>query len=58
MDALRVAVQRHEAGARSGARRASRTSIGERIYAIHFEAKVPGGDYDFFIDDIAFICKG
>jgi endoglucanase len=29
-----------------------------RIYAIHFEAKVPGGDYDFFIDDIAFICKG
>ena len=30
----------------------------KRIYAIHFEAKVPGGDYDFFIDDIAFICKG
>jgi len=30
----------------------------KRIYAIHFEAKVPGADYDFFIDDIAFICKG
>jgi hypothetical protein len=30
----------------------------KRIYAIHFEAKVSGGEYDFFIDDIAFICKG
>jgi hypothetical protein len=30
----------------------------KRIYAIHFEAKVPGGEFDFFIDDIAFICKG
>jgi hypothetical protein len=29
-----------------------------KVYAIHFEAKVPGGDYDFLIDDIAFICKG
>jgi hypothetical protein len=30
----------------------------KKVYAIHFEAKVPGGDYDFLIDDIAFICKG
>jgi hypothetical protein len=29
-----------------------------KIYAIHFEAKVSGGEYDFLIDDIAFICKG
>ena len=30
----------------------------KRLFAIHFEAKVPGADYDFWIDDIAFICKG
>ena len=30
----------------------------KRIYAIHFEAKVPGADYDFFIDDIAFDLQG
>ena len=29
----------------------------KRIYAIHFEAKVPSAEYDFWIDDIAFICK-
>ncbi len=29
-----------------------------KIYAIHFEAKASGGEYDFFIDDIAFVCKG
>ena len=41
-----------------GARRASRTSIRKRLFAIHFEAKTPGADYDFWVDDIAFICKG
>jgi endoglucanase len=30
----------------------------KKVYAIHFEAKVPSGEYDFFIDDIAFVCKG
>jgi len=30
----------------------------KRLFAIHFEAKSPGSDYDFWIDDIAFICKG
>jgi hypothetical protein len=30
----------------------------KKIYAIHFEAKAPGAEYDFMIDDIAFICKG
>jgi endoglucanase len=30
----------------------------KKLYAIHFEAKVPGGDYDFVVDDIQFICKG
>jgi hypothetical protein len=29
----------------------------KRVYAVHFEAKTPSGDYDFLIDDIAFICK-
>jgi endoglucanase len=29
-----------------------------KLYAIHFEAKTPGADYDFMVDDIAFICKG
>jgi hypothetical protein len=29
-----------------------------KLFAIHWEAKVPGGDYDFLVDDIAFICKG
>ncbi|HEY5089681.1 MAG TPA: hypothetical protein VIK30_06910, partial [Polyangia bacterium] len=27
-----------------------------KLFAIHFEAKTPGGEYDFFVDDIAFIC--
>jgi len=30
----------------------------KRLFAIHFEAKTPGADYDFLIDDLAFICKG
>jgi len=30
----------------------------KRLYAIHFEAKVSGGEYDFLVDDIAFVCKG
>jgi hypothetical protein len=30
----------------------------KRLFAIHFEAKTPGVDYDFWVDDIAFICKG
>jgi endoglucanase len=30
----------------------------KRLFAIHFEAKTPGSDYDFWIDDIAFVCKG
>ena len=29
-----------------------------KLFAIHWEAKVPGGDYDFLVDDIAFVCKG
>jgi endoglucanase len=29
-----------------------------KLYAIHFEAKTPGSDYDFFVDDIEFVCKG
>jgi len=30
----------------------------KRLFAIHFEAKTPGADYDFWVDDIAFVCKG
>lgn len=30
----------------------------KRIYAIHFEAKQPGADFDIWLDDLAFICKG
>jgi endoglucanase len=29
-----------------------------KIFAIHWEAKASGADFDFFVDDIAFICKG
>jgi endoglucanase len=29
-----------------------------KLFAIHWEAKSPGADYDFVVDDIAFICKG
>jgi endoglucanase len=29
-----------------------------KLFAIHWEAKTSGGDYDFFIDDIAFVCGG
>jgi endoglucanase len=29
----------------------------KKLYAIHFEAKTPGGEYHFFVDDIAFVCK-
>lgn len=29
-----------------------------KLFAIHWEAKTPGADYDFMVDDIAFICKG
>jgi endoglucanase len=28
------------------------------LFAIHFEAKTPGSDFDFWVDDIAFVCKG
>ena len=30
----------------------------KKLFAIHFEAKTPGADFDFVVDDIAFICKG
>jgi Carbohydrate binding domain (family 11) len=30
----------------------------KKLFAIHFEAKTPGSDYDFWVDDIAFVCKG
>ena len=29
-----------------------------KLFAIHWEAKAPGADYDFWVDDIAFVCKG
>ena len=29
-----------------------------KVFAIHWEAKASGADFDFFVDDIAFICKG
>ena len=29
-----------------------------KLFAIHWEAKAPGAEYDFVVDDIAFICKG
>jgi endoglucanase len=29
-----------------------------KLFAIHWEAKAPGSEYDFVVDDIAFICKG
>jgi endoglucanase len=29
-----------------------------KLFAIHWEAKSPGAEYDFLVDDIAFICKG
>ena len=29
-----------------------------KVYAIHWEAKTSGGEFDFLIDDIAFVCKG
>jgi endoglucanase len=29
-----------------------------KLFAIHWEAKAPGAEYDFLVDDIAFICKG
>lgn len=28
-----------------------------KLYAIHFEAKASGADFDFWVDDIAFVCK-
>jgi len=28
-----------------------------KLFAIHWEAKASGTDYDFFVDNIAFICK-
>ena len=30
----------------------------KKLFAIHFEAKASGADYDFWVDDIAFVCKG
>ena len=30
----------------------------KRLFAIHWEAKVSGAEYDFWIDDVAFVCKG
>lgn len=29
-----------------------------KLFAIHWEAKTSGAEFDFLIDDIAFICKG
>lgn len=29
-----------------------------KLYAIHWESKTSGADFDFWIDDIAFVCKG
>jgi endoglucanase len=29
-----------------------------KLFAIHWEAKASGADFDFWVDDIAFICKG
>jgi endoglucanase len=29
-----------------------------KLFAIHFEAKASGAEYEFWIDDIAFVCKG
>lgn len=29
-----------------------------KLYAIHWEAKSSGADFDFWVDDIAFVCKG
>ena len=29
-----------------------------KLYAIHWQAKASGADFDFWIDDIAFVCKG
>ncbi len=29
-----------------------------KLFAIHWEAKQSGADFDFFIDDIAFVCGG
>jgi endoglucanase len=29
-----------------------------KLFAIHWEAKTSGGEFDFFIDDIAFVCQG
>jgi endoglucanase len=29
-----------------------------KVFAIHWEAKTGGGTFDFFVDDIAFVCGG
>lgn len=29
-----------------------------KLFAIHWEAKSTGADFDFWVDDIAFLCKG
>ena len=29
-----------------------------KVFAIHWESKASGADFDFWIDDIAFVCKG
>jgi endoglucanase len=29
-----------------------------KLYAIHFESKSSGAEFDFWVDDIAFVCKG
>jgi endoglucanase len=29
-----------------------------KLFAIHWEAKASGADFDFWVDDIAFVCKG
>ena len=30
----------------------------KKVYAIHWEVKAPGADFDVWVDDIAFVCKG
>lgn len=29
-----------------------------KVFAIHWETKQAGGTFDFFVDDIAFVCRG
>jgi endoglucanase len=29
-----------------------------KLYALHWEAKTSGADFDFWVDDIAFVCRG